>query len=433
MQDHTGCSKRKGGLLMTAEGLRPTYSFKRMFDILVGVVALLFVVPALPYAWLRRSSSRPLLKRVILLGAGAQPYRSFTSACDPVRRALRLWDVLCGRASVVGPRILPLADMDGEAIEIRGRVAPGLICLHWLRWRSNVAFCAESVSDREYAAIVGFRTDISILLRAMLVLIYGRSGKSSSPSIEILGVHIDNLTLPEALRSMESALDNETGFHRIAFVNADCLNRATKDEAYRAALNTMSLVFADGIGIKIAGTWLSRPIRQNVNGTDLFPHLCERLHARSSRLYLLGARKEVVTALSHRLSMQYPGIVLCGAQDGYFVDEMAVVQQIAGATPDVLLVALGAQSQETFISRNSGKIGAKLCIGVGGLFDFYSGRIPRAPQWMREAGLEWVYRLYQEPGRMWRRYLLGNAAFLARVFAERCSVSRSHPATEVTR
>jgi N-acetylglucosaminyldiphosphoundecaprenol N-acetyl-beta-D-mannosaminyltransferase len=302
-----------------------------------------------------------------------------------------------------------------------------------LRWRSNVAFCPEVVSDLEYADSASFKTDASILMRAILVSIYGASVISMERSVEVLGVHINNLTMPETLRSIDFALSEDSQPVQIAFVNADCLNRATKNAEYREALETASLVLADGIGIRIAGSLLSRPIRHNVNGTDLFPLLCDKLNATSSRLFLLGARTAVITELCNRIRERYPHIVICGFHDGYFEDEKALVQQIAHAAPDVLLVALGAPLQETFIARNKHRLGAKICIGVGGLFDFYSGRIPRAPQWLRDAGLEWTFRLYQEPGRMWRRYLLGNIIFLARVIAERCGVSYAHATTEVLR
>jgi N-acetylglucosaminyldiphosphoundecaprenol N-acetyl-beta-D-mannosaminyltransferase len=406
---------------------------KRALDLIITIPTLIFVAPALLFAWCSHVLGKPTLAPVVLLGARRRAYRSVTSNLGAIRHAFRLWDVLRGRASLVGPRLLPLAQLDAEAVELRAIVSPGLVCLHWLRWRSNIAFRAESLSDAEYAAKASTKLDISILARAVLALIYGRSGQQAERDINVLGVHIDNLTMPEALRSIEAALDEQVNATQIAFVNADCLNRATTDAVYREALEKTSLVLADGIGLKIAGTLLSRPVRQNVNGTDLFPKLCESLNRRSAGLFLLGARPEVVSALARRIETNYPRIRICGTHDGYFGDETVVVSQIADAAADVVLVALGAPHQEVFIARNKHLMGAKVCIGVGGLFDFYSGRIPRAPQWVREAGLEWVYRLYQEPGRMWRRYLIGNIVFLFRVLAERFGFHQGNPNTAVIR
>jgi N-acetylglucosaminyldiphosphoundecaprenol N-acetyl-beta-D-mannosaminyltransferase len=326
---------------------------------------------------------------------------------------------------------MQIGEFDGRSAAVQPSHTPGLVCLHWLRWRSNIAFVPESVSDREYLAQACLKTDLSILVRALLVFIYGNPEVAPCMSTTVLGVHIDNLTMTEALNSIDTAIDaGATGTH-VAFVNADCLNRSTQDKEYRRTLASAELVLADGIGIKIAGSMLSRPIRQNVNGTDMFPLLCDRLNQKCHRLFLLGSRPEVVAALAARIECEYPNIAICGTEDGYFEEEAVIVDKIAKAAPDVLLVALGAPAQEAFIARNRLLLGATVCIGVGGLFDFYSGRIPRAPQWLREAGLEWVFRLYQEPGRMWHRYLVGNIVFLLRVLAERCGVSYNNQTAAV--
>jgi N-acetylglucosaminyldiphosphoundecaprenol N-acetyl-beta-D-mannosaminyltransferase len=114
---------------------------------------------------------------------------------------------------------------------------------------------------------------------------------------------------------------------------------------------------------------------------------------------------------------RYPGLEIAGARDGYFrpEEEGAVIEAINGSGARILLVAFGAPRQELWIARWRDRLAPPVAMGVGGLFDFYSGRIPRAPVWMREIGLEWVFRLMQEPGRMWRRYVIGNPLFLYRV------------------
>lgn len=406
---------------------------KRMLDLLVALPALLYVVPVLASAWILDGFTKRVFTPVALVGRRSLAYRTLTSRADSVRYALRLWDVVVGRVSIVGPRLVPIDNVDDRSTVVRRNSPPGLVCLHWLRWRSNVAFVPEWVSDSEYMDKASLKTDLSILVRALLVFIYGKSAIETNRSTEVLGVHIDNLTMNEALNLIDTAIESGTTGTQVAFVNADCLNRATQDAQYRRALASAEIVLADGIGIKIAGSVLSRPIRQNVNGTDMFPLLCKRLNQDCRRLFLLGSRPEVVEALAASIQRMYPRIVICGAEDGYFTQEAAIVAKIADATPDVLLVALGAPAQEAFIARNRQQLGAKVCIGVGGLFDFYSGRIPRAPQWCREAGLEWVFRLYQEPGRMWRRYLVGNALFLVRVFAQRCGVSYDNRTSAVVR
>jgi N-acetylglucosaminyldiphosphoundecaprenol N-acetyl-beta-D-mannosaminyltransferase len=241
-----------------------------------------------------------------------------------------------------------------------------------------------------------------------------------SAANSIRGIRILNLALEEALCAIEAALHRQVRTC-IAFVNADCVNIAARDAAYQADLAAMDWVFADGIGMRIAGKILGQPVRDNVNGTDLFPRLCESLAASGHGLYLLGARPGVAEAAAQWARSRYPDLRIVGCQHGYFDAEQAesVCERIRAASPDVLLVALGAPRQEHWMRCHGATSGARLLIGVGGLFDYYSGRIPRAPLWMRRLGLEWVFRLRQEPARLWRRYLIGNPAFLARIGSDR--------------
>jgi N-acetylglucosaminyldiphosphoundecaprenol N-acetyl-beta-D-mannosaminyltransferase len=239
-------------------------------------------------------------------------------------------------------------------------------------------------------------------------------------TVDIRGIPLTNIALDDVLNAIDAAIVTRTPM-RIAFVNADCVNIAARDEAYRHDLSSMDWVFADGIGMKIAGKILGQPVRANVNGTDLFPRLCAELAGRQGRLFLLGAKPGVAKAAAEWAVGKYPGLAIAGCRDGYFREEdtSSVVDEIRASRPDVLLVAMGAPRQEAWIRRHTEATGAIIALAVGGLFDYYSGNIPRAPLWMRRFGLEWVWRLSQEPGRLWRRYLLGNWIFLARVLGDR--------------
>ncbi|MFQ5749770.1 MAG: WecB/TagA/CpsF family glycosyltransferase [Planctomycetota bacterium] len=236
----------------------------------------------------------------------------------------------------------------------------------------------------------------------------------------ILGIRIHNLTMEESLQAILSRLDRP-GAGQVSFVNAHCANLAWKDPEYRRILDTSDLVFADGIGMQVAGRILGCPIRDNVNGTDLFPRLCAILEGTGKRVFLLGGRDGVAAGVRGWIARHHPGTVVCGIQNGFFslAEEDQIVARIRDARADVLLVALGVPAQEKWIARVQADTTARLAFGVGGLFDFYSGRIPRAPGWMQRSGVEWVWRLAQEPGRMWKRYLLGNFTFLFCVLRER--------------
>ena len=250
--------------------------------------------------------------------------------------------------------------------------------------------------------------------------------------IEIRGLRLLNLALDEAVAAIESAVLSRTPT-RVAFVNADCVNIAARNPAYRDSLAGMDWVFVDGIGMRLAGRLLKQPVRDNVNGTDLFPLLCAALAAHGRSLYLLGGRPGVAEAAAHWAGANYPGLRIAGARDGYFpeADSHRVAATVRDSGADVLLVAMGVPLQESWIARHGESAGATVTLGVGGLFDYYSGRIPRAPAWMRRTGLEWLFRLVQEPRRLWRRYLLGNVVFLARIASDRLVRRASNPGQRV--
>ena len=159
----------------------------------------------------------------------------------------------------------------------------------------------------------------------------------------------------------------------------------------------------------------------NINGTDLFPRLCEKAATEGVSLFLLGAKPGVAEAVSENMRKRFPALSIAGVRDGYFKPEETgqVLDEINSSNADILLVAFGAPKQELWLAEHRHKLTACVYLGVGGLFDFYSGRLPRAPVWMREIGMEWTWRLLQEPGRMWRRYLIGNPLFLYRVWLQR--------------
>ncbi len=235
------------------------------------------------------------------------------------------------------------------------------------------------------------------------------------PSVALLGLPVANVASRRALDWLCARLAAGQPT-RVAFLNAHCANLAAQDPAYRDALRTADALLPDGSGLAIAARMRGAPLAANLNGTDLIPALCARLAAEGRSLYLLGGRPGVAAAAAAALARAHPGLRIAGTAHGYFAaeDSAAVVERINAAGADVVLAALGVPLQDTWLAAQAPGLAAPLCFGVGGLFDFLSGRIPRAPAALRALGLEWTYRMYQEPARMWRRYVLGNPAFLAR-------------------
>ena len=206
---------------------------------------------------------------------------------------------------------------------------------------------------------------------------------------------------------------------QISFLNADCVNIMHRNPAYRAALEHSHRIFADGIGVRLAARLAGHTLRDNVNGTDLFPVLCRQAAQRNVSLYLFGARDDRARTAGRNMQRTNPGLTIAGSHHGYIDDEAAetrLIEDINASGTDILLVALGAPRQELWIARNRHRLRPAVVLGVGGLFDYYSGNIPRAPKAMRQIGMEWVWRLAMEPRRLARRYILGNAEYLLRVF-----------------
>ncbi len=197
------------------------------------------------------------------------------------------------------------------------------------------------------------------------------------------------------------------------FVNAHCLNIAFGNRAYAKLLNQAEQVWPDGVGVAIAAKYRQTPVSQNVNGTDMLPLLCETGHS----LYLLGGKPGVAEAAQKKLQATYPTLRILGTWHGYFQDELtAVINDINNKSPDILLVAMGVPRQEFWIAANRQQLNCRVCLAVGGLLDFAAGKIPRAPRWLRRLKGEWLYRLWQEPRRMFKRYVIGNPLFLWRIW-----------------
>ena len=229
----------------------------------------------------------------------------------------------------------------------------------------------------------------------------------------IFGVSFFRGTMNEALTQLDELVQSRQN-HHAAFINAHCLNIAYKNNEYKKVLNSCSSVFADGIGAKIGAKMLGYKVEENVNGTDMFPLLAQR----SYRIYLFGGSPEVAAAALKNARAINGKAEFIGSSDGFFKErsEKELLAELAALKPDLLLVAMGVPRQEMWINEHLNDLPGCVAIGVGGLLDFVSGRIPRAPLWMRKCNIEWCYRLYNEPIRLFKRYIIGNPLFIGRVF-----------------
>jgi exopolysaccharide biosynthesis WecB/TagA/CpsF family protein len=239
------------------------------------------------------------------------------------------------------------------------------------------------------------------------------------PVRDIMGVAVTAATSREAVKALDARIDRGERV-MLAFMNAHTSNLAGTDPAYRELLSRFT-VLNDGVGLDIAARVLhGERFPENLNGTDFVPFYLAHTVCRH-RLFLLGARPGVAQEAAAALQLLAPQHEIVGTRDGYFPvgDAKKVAAGIAATGADVVLVAMGNPRQERFIAEHMQAMGAPLAMGVGALFDFLSGRVSRAPRVFRRLRIEWVYRLGLEPGRMWRRYILGNFKFISRLLRAR--------------
>lgn len=243
--------------------------------------------------------------------------------------------------------------------------------------------------------------------------------RHSIPASHIAGIRVDNLSEDETLAAINKLLDDDAP-HYMCVVNAAKVVAARRDQKLRRALDAADLVTADGMSVVWASRWLAQPLKQRVTGIDLFARLVAHAAARDLSVYFFGARDEAVRGVVKRFTAEHPGLRVAGFRDGYFdaAAANAIADAIKQSGADLLFVAMGSPAQEYWISENLARTGVRFALGVGGSFDHLSGRQRRAPRWMQRAGFEWLYRLLREPRRLWRRYLIGNTAFIALVIRQ---------------
>lgn len=234
----------------------------------------------------------------------------------------------------------------------------------------------------------------------------------------VLGVPIDNLTMEEALERCDAFIvaGRTSGHtHQIATVNANFVVNSLLDPELRRILQEADMTTADGMPLVWASRLLGDPLPGRVTGVDLVPVLAARAVERGYSIYFLGAREGVAARAAAMLQRRYPGLKVAGVYSpppaSVLTMDRTVVERVRDARPDILLVAFGNPKQEKWIRMYAPELQVPVCIGVGGALDMIAGTTRRAPLWMQQSGLEWIYRLAQEPRRLFKRYLHDCAYF----------------------
>lgn len=229
---------------------------------------------------------------------------------------------------------------------------------------------------------------------------------------DVLGIEFDKISQTDAVSRAVSFLGDQRP-HYIVTPNAEIVYLCRDNPDARYAVAQADLVLPDGVGILKASRILGRPIAERVSGIDFATALLPELAALRKPLFLLGARSGVACEAAEKLRAAHPGLIICGARDGYFSDSEAVIAEIRESGAEVVFVCLGAPKQELWMQQHIGDTGARLLVGLGGSFDVWAGHIKRAPKLFIKLGLEWLYRLLRQPKRLLRVWRL--PAFLRAV------------------
>ena len=248
----------------------------------------------------------------------------------------------------------------------------------------------------------------------------GQDGDDDPEWVRLFGLRLRNTTLEQAAEEIVDAAASGLR-QRIAFVNTHCVNVAASDAGYYRALQSADKLYVDGSGMALAARLAGIDLKDNVNGTDLFPILCERAAARGLSIGLLGARPGRAKRCAELIKERNPSLKVAWSHHGFFgpAEQDEILAGINASGTDILLVGMGVPRQDLWLESVSGAMRPPVTMGVGALMDFYSGAIRRAPRFLRDLGLEWVFRLALEPVRLFGRYVLGNPRFVGRILLRR--------------
>lgn len=246
------------------------------------------------------------------------------------------------------------------------------------------------------------------------------------PRVDILGTPIDNMTMQQTLNLIENAIENNTRVSHTV-VNAGKIVLMHQNAQLKESVVNADIINADGQGVVWASWILGQPIVERVTGIDLMDNLVELAYRKKYKIFFFGAKDDVLNKVIGHYSSKYSHSIVAGHRNGYFKksEERAIAQQIADSGAQILFVAITSPLKENFLYENRDLLkSVNFTMGVGGSFDVVAGFVKRAPVWMQHSGLEWAYRVYQEPKRMFKRYMVGNWKFLMLVLKHRLNLAK---------
>lgn len=231
---------------------------------------------------------------------------------------------------------------------------------------------------------------------------------------KIMNTYVNAIDMQQTIDYVERIIEERKPTQHVV-INASKINLMESDSKLAKIVNSCPLINADGASVVWAAKRLGIPLTERVTGCDLFQKLVAVSSEKGYKIFLFGAKEEVVTKVKAIYEKQYPGIQIVGYRNGYFTetDEPQIVKQMRDSEADMMFVAFSSPKKEYWVNKYLEEINIPFVMGVGGSFDIVAGVTKRAPKWFQEHGMEWFYRFVQEPRRMWKRYIIGNAKFVA--------------------
>lgn len=242
--------------------------------------------------------------------------------------------------------------------------------------------------------------------------------------MKFLNTEVDNLTMDEAINRIDELIINKTPSY-VVTPNVDHIVKLENDTEFQTVYKNASLILTDGMPL----IWISKlkktPIKEKVSGSDLFPKVCNLAAQKEYKVFLLGAAEGIAEKAAQNLKLKYEGLNIVGVYSPSYgfenkKDEIdKIIKIINEVKPDILAVGLGAPKQEKFLYRYKDKLNVPVSLAIGASIDFEAGNINRAPKWMQSSGLEWLYRLWKEPKRMFKRYIIDDMSIF-KIYIKYC-------------
>ncbi len=355
--------------------------------------------------------------------------------CGVAQKSALLFSIILGKLRFIGvPLTHSLMPQRQRTLLSQTRCQAGLFSLYDLHQATGLVTAEpEYLLQKQFKlSILGY---VLLLIKSVIcccIYVNAKNKLASSKLITIFGLTINNISMANAVKwttsnpvwSANTNAQNiasgkkHTGTKLGFFINAHSINVSLSEPKFHHTLQQADMLLADGSGMRLAAKSAGYFLKENTNGTDMLPHLCKHCVEQNKSLYFFGSKPGVARQAAANLKQQFPHLKIVGCQHGYVQAKQynELIADINTSGCDVLLVALGSPIQEQWLLEHRAQLTCHSALAVGGLFDFYSGQIARAPLWIRELGMEWIWRLIKEPTAKFKRYIVGNPLFLFRIF-----------------